>query len=89
MDPNIAADMIDKLQQMPEDKQRHFKMTMMHIMQCYLRDDVLGALMVHYDSEDRSAIVSIGLMEEDIVDYLTQMLEVLTGGADAKEITIQ
>lgn len=89
MDPQLAADMIDQLQRMPEDKQAHFKLTIVSLMQCYLDPNVTGALLINYENEERSAIISIGIMEEDLIDGLERVHALLTDPDAGEKVMLQ
>lgn len=89
MEQSPAEVLIEQIQQMPEDKQAHFRLTVLGLMRCYTDDNVSGALLMHYHDECRSAIISLGMDEQHLIDDLSVLLDVLTNPESNGSVTIQ
>lgn len=72
-----AAELMARIQDLPEDKKDHFKMTLVYIMHCYLDEDVGGALMINHYKENRSTLISIGITEEDFLADMQVLLDTM------------
>lgn len=86
-DANIV-ELLSQLQQMPADKQTHFKLTVLSLMHCYLDDNISGALIINYHNEERSAVIAMGMTEEHLLDALRNLTELIENGEESK-VTIQ
>ena len=72
-----AAELMARIQDLPDDKKEHFKTTLVYIMHCYLDDEVAGALVVNHYKENRSTIISIGIAEEDFLADMRVLLDTM------------
>lgn len=72
-----AAELMARIQELPAEKQEHFKLTLIYVMHCYLDDDVAGALVVNHYKENRSTIVALGISEEDFLADMRVLLDTM------------
>jgi len=73
-----AAELMARIQELPDEKKDHFKLTLVYIMHCYLDDEVAGALVVNHYKENRSTIVALGMSEEDFLDDMRILIDAMS-----------
>ena len=47
------------------------------------------ALLINYENEERNAIISIGMMEEDLIEGLERVHSLLTDPDAGEKVTLQ
>lgn len=88
MEDAHAAELLARIQTLPKDKQAHFKLTIVSLMHCYLDDNISGALIINYLEEQRSAVIAMGMTEDDLLNALYSLTELIENGEESK-VTLQ
>ena len=69
-------ELLPQLQDLPEDKHRHFALVLSKLAECYL-DDTRSKAVLLVDTNDRLLTISIGATEMDCMEILNKAHEVM------------